>query len=379
MSNRILLESLADPTSIRRLSINDWNAWLNAARGAGLLARCRWRLLDAGVLDDAPPAIQERLEASMASAESHARSIRWEAARIGRALGGLNCPVVLLKGAAYLLSGLEVSRGRLSTDVDILVPKLRLADVESALVAGGWTMLEHDDYDDHYYRVWMHELPPMRNVRRKSVLDVHHNVLPMTGRLRPDAEKLLAASRSLACDARLRVLSPEDMTLHAVVHAFQDGDLASGIRDLLDMDGLLREFGREDAGYWNRLFTRAGEMGLSRPLYYAVRYSRRYLATPAPDPLPDLDGKPSAWVLRRMDALVSKALALDCSPSSFATEWARLQLYVRSHWLRMPPLLLFRHLGHKSLKAMAPRKRRDEATEDNEREGRFAAPLWGNP
>jgi hypothetical protein len=50
-----------------------------------------------------------------------------------------------------------------------------------------------------------------------------------------------------------------------------------------------------------------------------------------------------------MDALFQSALR----PTNGATGLAQRALYVRAHWLRMPPLLLARHLV---VKALRPRQ-----------------------
>ena len=118
--------------------------------------------------------------------------------RVERALRDLNVPVVLLKGGAYVMAGLPAGRGRLMSDLDILVPRERLPEVEGALSARGWETLEADSYDDYYYRNWTHELPPMRHRDRNTELDVHHTILPPLGSLKPDPALLFDAARPLA-------------------------------------------------------------------------------------------------------------------------------------------------------------------------------------
>ena len=54
-----------------------------------------------------------------------------------------------------------------------------------------------DGYDDAYYRRWMHELPPLIHRTRDRMIDVHHTILPLTARPRPDAAALIAASVAL--------------------------------------------------------------------------------------------------------------------------------------------------------------------------------------
>jgi hypothetical protein len=93
------------------------------------------------------------------------------------------------------------------------------------------------------------------------------------------------------------------------------------------------------------------EMQLSRPLFYALRYSRLFLQTPVPESLilDTREWQPPRQVLRLMDQLFSRSLVLRHTASrSLANNSARWLLYARSHWLSMPPLLLTRHLMYKS-------------------------------
>ena len=55
---------------------------------------------------------------------------------------------------------------------------------------GGWATTHHDPYDQRYYRRWMHELPPMLHIRRMTLLDVHHAIVPATADLKPSSEAL---------------------------------------------------------------------------------------------------------------------------------------------------------------------------------------------
>jgi hypothetical protein len=106
--------------------------------------------------------------------------MRWEISRIQRALASVDTPIIFLKGAAYLMSALANAKGRLSSDIDILVAKNMLPQVESALIEHGWEPIKLADYDQLYYRTWAHELPPLRHRDRNTVVDVHHTILPLT-------------------------------------------------------------------------------------------------------------------------------------------------------------------------------------------------------
>jgi hypothetical protein len=144
------------------------------------------------------------------------------------------------------------------------------------------------------------------------------------------------------------------MVLHAAAHLFHDGEIAGAIRDLVDLDQLLRSFAKDGQGeaFWRDLVQEAVALDLTRPAYYALRYAQRWFDTPVPA---DVAVETAAWappaaVRRLMDALVQRTI-----PEGFrdTSQAAVLALYVRSHWLRMPPLQVVRHLTRKSLRARA--------------------------
>jgi putative nucleotidyltransferase-like protein len=360
----LLLAALREPTSLGRLDVAAWAELLPAARRAGVLARLAYLTSEPAIGDALPPRVRTLLASARPAAEQHGRVVRWEVGRLRQALAGLDMRIVLLKGAAYVCAGLPAARGRLTSDVDILVPRARLADVERALLEQGFRSTKLHPYDQRFYRKWAHELPPLRHARRRSVVDVHHTILPLTGRLHPDPEKLLAAAEPLE-PPDLWILAAEDLILHSATHLFQDGDLGGGLRDLVDLDALLRDFGERRPGFWARLAPRARELSLTRPLYYGVRFCRALLRTPVPDATwreIESGGRPPWPLPLVMDALALRALCPDRDDrKTRGAAFARLALYMRSHWLRMPPWLLIYHLTRKALRSWASAEREAKA------------------
>lgn len=345
----LILTAFRTPEALADLSLADWDLLLRQARRGGLLARLHDLLAGRGLLEAVPEQARRHLSWAHAAYQRHLLAVQWEARHIQRALKATGIPVILLKGAAYVMAGLPTARGRLFTDMDILVPKEKINGVEAALMMHGWATTHHSAYDQHYYRTWMHELPPMQHVRRMTVLDVHHAILPETAATRPDPAKLIKAAKRLEQHHDLSVLAPPDMVLHAACHLFHEGELDNGLRDLLDIDSLLRHYGGQ-ATFWHELNTRAAELELTRSLFYALRYAARLLQTPMPDATAVRPGRPNVALLALMDLLYTRALLPDHpSCSDWLTTPARQLLYLRGNWLRMPPLLLARHLLHKAL------------------------------
>ena len=346
----LLLATLRDPRSVSTLNAGQWDLLLRQARRADLLPRIAGLIAEHELDDAVPPAVQPHLYSAIVLAQAQQRDVLREIEHVRRALAPLGEAPVLLKGAAYVAAGLPAARGRVFADVDILLPRARLPEAEAALLASGWITTHHDAYDQRYYRQWMHELPPLTHIHRHTVLDVHHAILPDTARLRPDSTRLLASARPVAALPGLRVLAPVDMVLHSMTHLFHNEEMSHGLRDLSDLDLLLRHFAPQP-GFWSALVARARELDLSRPLYYGLRYSRRLLDTPVPaDVHRFVEADAPRW-LRLADALWRRALAgPHVSIADRLTPAALAALYVRAHWLRMPPLLLARHLLTKALR-----------------------------
>lgn len=346
----LIVTALLTPPSLCRLSALQWDLLIRQGRSANLLAPLAHKLTQHGLIDAVPLAPRHHLTSALQMAQRQEIALRWEVECIGRALMDADVKVVLLKGAAYVMAGLSAAHGRTFSDVDIIVPKNRLGRTESELMIHGWQGSFHDGYDQRYYRRWMHEIPPMRHVRRGTTIDVHHAILPETARLKVNTTALLEAVVALPGHGNLHVLQPTDMLLHSATHLFHEGEFEKGLRDLFDLDSLFRQFGRVD-GFWEQLVPRAVALGLIRPLYYALRYTTLMLETPVPQPVLEMAqrGRPSPVVARLMDECYLRALRpVHASSRSLGTWAARFALYVRSHWIRMPAHLLIFHLGRKA-------------------------------
>lgn len=350
----LLVMALQSPQLACDFTLGEWDLLVRQAQSADLLATLWTVFTDAGLVNVVPEQVQVHFASAEILSEAHARSVRWEVEQLTRTLSAKNIPLILLKGAAYQLADLPLARGRMFNDIDILIPWERLDDAEKVLLLGGWVSSHLDEYDQRYYRQWMHELPPLKHIRRRSVLDLHHTILPLTARLKPDSRKLFDAVVALPDKPDIFVLAPLDMVLHSATHLFHEGEFEHGFRGLVDLDGLLRHFSAELPDFWDQLLERAVELDLQPPLYYAVSYSRQLLGTPVPEDLVARMGAgvPCGLRARWMAGLFMRAL-VPPHPScqQHLAGLARWLLFVRSHYLKMPLHLLLPHLLKKAMKS----------------------------
>ncbi|WP_404379901.1 nucleotidyltransferase family protein [Caenispirillum salinarum] len=347
-----LLRLMGDPTSAPALTPAQWSALLPVARQARLLGRLAHAVRAAGVLPALPDGPRRHLTGALRLVAAHHRDVRAEVAHIMEALKDLDAPVVLLKGAAYVLGDLPAADGRLFTDTDVMVPAAALNRAESLLALAGWVPAKSDAYDTLYYRRWMHQVPPLVHFRRGTVLDLHHTLVPPTARVALEADLVFGAARPLPGVPGAWLPAPADMVLHSAAHLFNEGMFNNALRDLSDMDRLLRHFAATDPGFWDSLPARARRLDMEAPLAHALVAARGLLGTPVPE----------AVAVRLMaetglgPRLLSPVFDAALQPSHPACRGRGAAaavgfLYLRGHWMRMPLRHLVPHLTRKAWRA----------------------------
>jgi hypothetical protein len=331
--------ALRQPLRLNALTPAGWDVLVRQARRADLLGRIASMLDAQGSLSGVPESPRMHLMSAMTVIEAqHVQALR-ELEQLQRAIVATKAKPVLLGASAYVAGGLLAALGRSLDTVDVLVPGPRLPDVDAALRAHGWVRREGSSASGRCFaREPTADSPPMRALRRHTVLDVHHAVVPLTVRVSPGPDRLIGSARPLAEHAGFSALAPVDMALHAMAHLFHHADLALALRALSDLDLLLRDFSRQPT-FWPTLLERAVELRLGRPLYYGLRYASALLATPVPpDVLDSAAIHRPTWPLQPLaDILWTRALRPQHEIASDTwSAWARRALMLRARWLRMP-------------------------------------------
>ncbi|KGJ88160.1 nucleotidyltransferase domain-containing protein [Thalassotalea sp. ND16A] len=349
---QLLIESkqitaiLADPSCCCTFNEYQWETLIRVLRHEGLLARISVQLQQQGLLDALPPYAQKHLHNAAVLAENQHSSIVFECQQIRKSTQQHGVRFYLLKGAAYVFCGNNTNCGRTFGDIDLLVNKSQINVVENTLLLHGWLADDIDDYDNAYYRNWAHEIPPLKHTGRGSVIDLHHNLVPVVSGRAPKIEYF--TDNAIEYDGFF-VLAPAAMTLHSIVHLFINEDFKHGLRDLNDIHLLFTEYASE--GFWHELDNLASKCGFTLELYLACRYSHRFFQTKIPSEfaskLAQCHGNRLVNLLR--DFIFSRVLA---SKHPLYTRWsnslAATMALVRGHYLKMPWPILIRHTVHKS-------------------------------
>lgn len=313
------------------------------ARQAGLLSRLSSCLSQS---DEAKTCCPERLhkhmQAALIQADAFQLDVRRELVHIQKALSGIDSPVLLLKGASYVLSGLPAATGRIFSDIDILVSKEYIESAEASLMLGGWSPGKLDPYDQRYYREWSHEIPPMTHLRRGTTIDLHHSLVMPTCRIRVDSEKMVRAAIPIDKNGFWWRLKDEDMLLHAASHLMMNSAFDRGLRDIWDIDLLFRHFLSRSVSFSEHLLERSLEVGLAKVIQEALFLAKSIFGTPVPEQL-----------LPNRNSFFLSAIACAASTRHPDTrpDWQALAatlLMYREMYLRLPNRLLVLHLTHKA-------------------------------
>lgn len=350
-----LNDFLHDPAVVREWDAERWNRFLPLARNARLLGRCLRLFEQHELLDCVPGRIVDQLRGALAQTRYVQVQALREFRQVKRKLDRAAIRLIALKGLAYVAASLPPAHWRGLSDIDLLVPEPDLGRAESLLMRFGWIPSgKFDSYDQHYYREWMHEVPPLRHHIRGVEVDLHHNLAPPVSRISINADLLWERSieQSDPSGEPVRILGPADMLLHNAVHLFMNDELRGGLRDVVDFRDLFEHFLHQDPEFEQQLLVRARELGCGRPLYYAVSSAQRLAGlVPSARFLGKVERDAPPYPIARLMAwLIEQAL----SPSRLGLRRSALAdrlLFVRSHWVRMPPGMLLRHLLHKGFKS----------------------------
>jgi len=346
----LLLTTILQPSLINSFNSKDWELLIRQARSAQLLSYLA-NLLTIDNVFEIPFKAKQHLEAALIFSKKQKSNVTAECDRIGKILSDIGIKSIFLKGAAYSLTQLPLSDYRLLSDIDIMINKSELAKAENILFNHGWFSESLTDYDNMYYRKWSHEIPPLKHIKRQTVLDLHHNILPITT-INSHIEESALHNNIVAINKSqyTYVLPSHLMLLHSAAHLFYESEFNKGLRDLIDIKELFLSFSSGDDEYCNKLIIYAKELGLERTLFYAMRYIEQILKCELPSNLKIelLPFSPPKAILFLMD-FSFKNIFIPFHSSCYTKrfEISKTILYWRGHLLRMPLRLLVPHLTRK--------------------------------
>lgn len=331
-----LIDLLVNPEVCAGLNSVEWNTILPMAQRTQVIGQWGRQALRCGLDADLPSAVQHRVDLAILTSQRRADAVQWELQGIRRAVPK-EIPLVVLKGAAHVLANDDCGQGRIFSDIDIMVPRDHLDAAESALVACGWQPGATSAYDARYYREWMHELPPMMHVRRRTVLDLHHSILPVISPYRLDPQLLFEVAKPV-WDG-VFVLDALDRIVHCAVHLVVEGDVEKILRGAYDLHMLLKQH-VEGTGGQTRLLSRAVDLGVMPLVKHALS---------AAEILFNAQSQASAIGTTALARHLVVAARANADASIHMPLLTRLVIVIAAHRAKMPLSVLLPHLLRKSI------------------------------
>lgn len=343
LSGKNLVDIIKSPSVLADFTLAQWNDLVFILRREKLLARVYMLLSEESLVYLIPKPALKHFSNAVKMSRKQALVARREAENLTASLSDKARYIVFLKGAAYSLSNSPAALGRIYADIDIVVPKESLKRIEEFLTVFGWYSEELDDYDEHYYRQWAHEIPPMSHSSRGTVLDIHHNLVPPVSGKHIDIENFIS-SYSENIDG-VTVLKEPAKFFHSAIHLFFNDDMTSAFRDMTDLYLMCRF---QPSSFFDELLRIVDDYGFEKECMLALYFLQtRYDVVFPKRVLTRLDKfkkNANRWELSLLARLIEPKHKLLVQGESSLLQFVG---EMRGHWLKMPVHVLIYHTGMK--------------------------------
>ncbi|MCJ8321079.1 MAG: nucleotidyltransferase family protein [Colwellia sp.] len=353
MLHSILLSVLIKPNSVSTFTHAQWNLLLRQASTAKMLTRIEHLLTEHKLLDKVPAKVQSHFYRENVKISHLHTQVKQEIQILNQLFKKNNINPIYLKGTAYFLTDLPLAKSRTFGDIDILLNQEDIAKIEIVLKCQGWISQKSDDHDQEYYRNFMHEIPPMQNMARGTIIDIHHNILPICNKNTINIELLKLNAFTAVQDSNVKgnVLAPEAMFLHSAIHLFHEGEFEQGLRGLSDLDILFQHFDQKEENFSQKLIQLAEKINQGQSLYFAWHYLNKIFERKLPKLATHFvkDFKKKVKLASLHDFIFFNMLiSHHSSTKTWSFVLASHLAYWRGHLLRMPLYLLIPHLLKKA-------------------------------
>ncbi len=157
-----------------------------------------------------------------------------ELLELEQVFAGCEYPVLLVKGAAYRISGFYYAQYRLFSDIDLLVHPSHFQDAVRRLIDRGYIEHTYSEYERNYYINWSHQYPPLRHMTRSAEIDLHHSIFFTKSKIQIDIGRFIEHAIRIPGSV-FSVPTAADMFVHACIHLFYQEEQQKLTKDLVDL------------------------------------------------------------------------------------------------------------------------------------------------
>ncbi len=330
-------------------SKQQWTAFIDEARQYALLGSCYFLAQDHDVWARIPAAVQNHLVSGYHYAEKQKITLLNELIELEKIFTDSAIPALLVKGVAYRVDGYSLARGRVFSDIDLLVPDSHFAQALEKLKNAGYLEFSMSAYDRRYYLRWTHQHPPLTHFLRGANIDLHHHIFPVSSRENIRVEPIVEQAIPLT-DSAFSVPSPAHLFMHAAVHLFYQDETHKLVKDLVDLYLLYQEVITRQP--FSDLVAAAQQSNAQAAVFYALSTLQQVFAIQLPAEAGQLAPAASRYRTWQMQFLLTHLL-------DHTSAWhrpAHFFWFVRGHLLKMGPLTLLYHSIAKSIEQFKERR-----------------------
>jgi len=258
------------------LGAGDWQRVVRGSIRLGQGPTLLTRLRDSGRLAELPSHLQHELETTYyLMALYNTRALADLAALVETMIREGLEPIVL-KGGALAGRLYENIALRAVRDLDLLLRPDEIPVAESIMQRLGYTQpFPVERYDSHFH------LPPFVPPRGQPRVEIHTGLIRPFFPRQPDLDAMRRRAEPIEVGRVIaRALCPEDQVLHCCLHLAFGDQFVRGVKDLADIDALVRRPNRFDGEAFVHEVER---QGYGRAAYYALERTRRVFGTPIGD------------------------------------------------------------------------------------------------
>jgi len=265
----------------------DWGVLISKARAEGVAPLLYWNLSKSGRFSSLPEEARNNLRALYSATWINNQKILRELEILAHLYSQAGIPLVVLKGACFALTVYPDIGLRPMGDLDVLVPKEKLAEAgRIAETLGYAAMLPEASFGLN--DLLSHHLCLQKNGPHPISLEIHDSLVAdksfifavPVGWFWGQTESLHTTSQTKFKD--LQMLSPVGQILFAAAHAMlQHGGRDVPLRWFYDLDLLIRKY--SDRIDWDLLLLQATKFEWVSALDAALSKAYAYFDTPIPE------------------------------------------------------------------------------------------------